>query len=150
MIEVTLIILVFVLNSIIISPSRHANKCSIAAAKIIYEAALKAGVPDYVIRWVENPSRDLTHELMTHPEMSLILATGGMGLVNAAYGSGTPAIGVGPGNVPVFIEKTADIKMAVNDILMSKTFDHGMICASEQAVIVEKSIEKEVVARFKI
>ncbi len=136
-------------NAIIISASRNAKGCSIAAAKIIYEAALAAGAPDYVIRWVETPSRDLTHELMTHPHTSLILATGGMGLVSAAYGSGTPAIGVGPGNVPVFIERTADINMAVNDILMSKSFDHGMICASEQAVVVEKVIEKAVVARFK-
>ena len=136
-------------NSIIISASRNACKCCIAAAETIYEAALEAGAPDYVIRWVEHPSRQLTRELMAHPDMSLILATGGMGLVSAAYGSGTPAIGVGPGNVPAYIEKSADIKLAVNDILMSKTFDNGMICASEQAVVVDAEIERAVIARFK-
>ena len=136
-------------NSIIICASRNASRCSIAAAKIVYEAAQAAGAPDYVIRWVEEPSRELTKELMTHPDMSLILATGGMGLVHAAYGSGTPAIGVGPGNVPVYIEKSANIRMAVNDILLSKTFDHGMICASEQAVVVDADIERPVVEQFK-
>jgi len=136
-------------NSIIICASRNAARCSIAAARIIYEAAVAAGAPDYVIRWVDDPSRELTKELMTHPDMSLILATGGMGLVHAAYGSGTPAIGVGPGNVPVYIEKSANIRMAVHDILMSKTFDNGMICASEQAVVVDAAIESEVVECFK-
>jgi acetaldehyde dehydrogenase/alcohol dehydrogenase len=136
-------------NSIIICASRNACRCSIAAARIIYEAALEAGAPEYVIRWVEEPSRELTRALMTHPDMSLILATGGMGLVNAAYASGTPAIGVGPGNVPVYIEKTADIRRAVNDILLSKTFDNGTVCASEQAVVVDSCIRSEVVARLK-
>jgi len=136
-------------NSIIISASRNACGCSVEAAKTMYEAALDAGAPDYVIRWVEKPSREMTRFLMTHPDMSLILATGGMELVHAAYGSGTPAIGVGPGNVPVYIEKSADINMAVNDILMSKTFDNGMICASEQAVVVDAAIRSDVVARFK-
>ncbi|MBN1663671.1 MAG: bifunctional acetaldehyde-CoA/alcohol dehydrogenase [Deltaproteobacteria bacterium] len=136
-------------NAIIFSPPRNASKCAIAAAEIMYEAALKAGAPDYVIRWTDVPSRDLTHALMTHPNVALILATGGMGLVQAAYSSGTPAMGVGPGNVPVYFEKSADIKCCVNDILMSKTFDNGMICASEQAVVVDRDIEKEVVRRFK-
>ncbi len=136
-------------NSIIFSLPRNAHKCATEAAKIMYEAALKAGAPDFVIRWTEAPSRDLTHALMTHPNISIILATGGMGLVQAAYSSGTPAIGVGPGNVPVYIEKSANIKSSVNDILMSKTFDNGMICASEQAVVVDREIEKEVVIRFK-
>ena len=135
-------------NSIIISASRNALNCTIEAARTVYEAALEAGAPDYVVRWIEDPSRELTGALMTHPEVSLILATGGMGLVKAAYASGTPAIGVGPGNVPVYIEKSADVNTAVNDILMSKTFDNGMICASEQAVIVDKEIEDAVVARF--
>lgn len=136
-------------NSIIFSAPRNALKCSIEAAKTIYEAALEAGAPDYCIRWVEQPSRDLTHALMTHPDVALILATGGMGLVQAAYSSGTPAIGVGPGNVPVYIEKSADIKRTVNDIIMSKTFDNGMICASEQSVVVDKDIADEVIERFK-
>ena len=137
-------------NAIVISASRNALNCSIAAARIIYEAAIEAGAPDYCIRWVEAPSRDLTRALMAHPDVSLILATGGMGLVKAAYGSGNPAIGVGPGNVPAYIHKSADIPCAVNDILTSKTFDNGMVCASEQAVIVDADIADEVAARFKI
>jgi acetaldehyde dehydrogenase/alcohol dehydrogenase len=136
-------------NTIIISGARNALKSTIAAARIIYEAALAAGAPDYCIRWVEESSREMTHTLMSHPDLSLILATGGMGMVKAAYGSGTPAIGVGPGNVPVFIEKSADIKATVNDILMSKTFDNGMVCASEQAVVVDREIRNAVMARFR-
>lgn len=135
-------------NSVIICASRNASRCSIAAAKIMYDAALAAGAPEYCVRWVDEPSRDLTKTLMSHPDLSLILATGGMGLVHAAYGSGTPAIGVGPGNVPVYIEKSADIRMAVHDIILSKTFDHGMICASEQAVVVDREIESQVVEQF--
>jgi len=135
-------------NSIIISGARDAIRSSNEAAITMYKAALGAGAPEDCIRWIEEPSRELTRALMTHPDVSLILATGGMGLVQAAYGSGTPAIGVGPGNVPVFIEKSADINMAVNDILMSKTFDNGMICASEQSVVVDARIEKAVSARF--
>ncbi len=135
-------------NAIIVSSSRNSLKCSIAAARTMYEAALAAGAPDYVIRWVEQPSRELTQALMTHPDISLILATGGMGMVKAAYASGTPAIGVGPGNVPVYIHETADIAAAVNDILLSKTFDNGVICASEQAVVVDQKIRDAVVSRF--
>jgi acetaldehyde dehydrogenase / alcohol dehydrogenase len=131
-------------NTIIISPARNAMKCTNEAARIMYDAALKAGAPDYCIRWVDNPSREMTHALMSHPDVAVILATGGMGLVQAAYGSGKPAIGVGPGNVPVFIEKSADIDMAVNDIVLSKTFDNGMICASEQSLVVEVGIKKKV------
>jgi acetaldehyde dehydrogenase/alcohol dehydrogenase len=136
-------------NTIIISAARNALKCTIEAARTIYEAALAAGAPDDCIRWVETPSRELTHTLMSHPDLSLILATGGMGMVKAAYGSGTPAIGVGPGNVPVYIEKSADINTAVNNILLSKTFDHGMVCASEQAVVVDQAIAEAVMARFR-
>ncbi|MBM4049616.1 MAG: bifunctional acetaldehyde-CoA/alcohol dehydrogenase, partial [Planctomycetes bacterium] len=135
-------------NAIVFSFSRNSLRCSIEAAKTIYEAALAAGAPDYCIRWVENPSRELTQALMTHPNISLILATGGMGLVQAAYASGTPAIGVGPGNVPAYVHETADINSAVNDILLSKTFDNGVICASEQAVLVDAKIKDAVVARF--
>jgi len=136
-------------NSIIVCASRKALRSSVEAARTVYEAALAAGAPDYVVRWVEEPSREMTQALMSHPHVSLILATGGMGLVHAAYASGTPAIGVGPGNVPVFIERSADVNTAVNDVLMSKTFDNGMICASEQAVVVDRKIEEAVVERFK-
>ncbi len=136
-------------NSIIISAARSALNSTNEAAKILYEAALAAGAPDYCIRWVETSSRELTQTLMSHPDVSLILATGGMGMVKAAYGSGTPAIGVGPGNVPVYIEKSADINAAVNDILLSKTFDNGMVCASEQAVVVDREIRAAVMARFR-
>ncbi|MDQ7822234.1 MAG: bifunctional acetaldehyde-CoA/alcohol dehydrogenase [Candidatus Eremiobacteraeota bacterium] len=131
-------------NTIIISPARNAMKCTNEAARILYEAALEAGAPDYCVRWVENPSREVTHALMSHPDVAVVLATGGTGLVHAAYGSGKPAIGVGPGNVPVFIEKTADLDQAINDIVLSKTFDNGMICASEQSLIVEASIKDKV------
>lgn len=136
-------------NTIIISAARNALKSTNEAARVIYEAALAAGAPDYCIRWVENSSRELTQTLMAHPDLSLILATGGMGMVKAAYGSGTPAIGVGPGNVPVYIEKSANVNAAVNDILLSKTFDNGMVCASEQAVVVDREIKDAVMARFR-
>jgi acetaldehyde dehydrogenase/alcohol dehydrogenase len=136
-------------NAIIISGARNALRSTIEAARVIYEAALAAGAPDYCIRWVEESSREMTHTLMSHPGLSLILATGGMGMVKAAYGSGTPAIGVGSGNVPVYIEKSADINATVNDILLSKTFDNGMVCASEQAVVVDREIRHAVVSRFR-
>lgn len=136
-------------NAIIFSIHHTAIRSGIEAAKTMYEAALAAGAPDYVIRWVEEPSREMTAALMSHPNISLILATGGMGLVHASYASGTPAIGVGPGNVPVYIERSADIPTTVNDILVSKTFDNGMICASEQSVVVDREIRDAVVARFK-
>jgi acetaldehyde dehydrogenase / alcohol dehydrogenase len=135
-------------NAIIICASKNAHRCTNEAARILYEAALAAGAPEDCVRWVETPSHELTNALMRHRGMSLILATGGMGLVKAAYGSGIPAIGVGPGNVPVYIEKSADILVAVNDVLMSKTFDNGMICASEQAVVVDAEIEAPVIERF--
>lgn len=136
-------------NTIVICGSRNALKCTNEAARIVYEAALAAGAPDYVIRWVDTPSREMTHALMTHPDMALILATGGMSLVQAAYGSGKPAIGVGPGNVPVFIDKDADIDLAVHDVILSKTFDNGMICASEQSLVVDRSIRDKVEERLK-
>lgn len=135
-------------NAVIVSPSRNALGCTLEAAKTMYDAALRAGAPDYVIRCVTEPSRELTHALMSHPEVSLILATGGMGLVQAAYSSGTPAIGVGPGNVPVYIHASADVNTAVNDVLMSKTFDNGVICASEQAVVVDEKIQEPITRRF--
>src|SRR5574340_786102 len=135
-------------NAIIVCASHNALRSTIEAARTIYEAALEAGAPDYCIRWVEQPSRELTRALMTHPKLSLILATGGMGLVQAAYSSGTPAIGVGPGNVPVYIDRSADVRTAVNDILLSKTFDNGTICASEQSLVVAAQIEHAVVERL--
>ncbi|MDR1991118.1 MAG: bifunctional acetaldehyde-CoA/alcohol dehydrogenase [Mycoplasmataceae bacterium] len=121
-------------NGLIISPHPRAKKCTISAAKIMYDAALRAGAPKNIIGWIDEPSVELSNQVMK--EADLILATGGPGMVRAAYSSGKPAIGVGPGNVPVIIASSANIRMAVSSILMSKTFDNGMICASEQSVIV--------------
>nr|WP_295970130.1 bifunctional acetaldehyde-CoA/alcohol dehydrogenase [uncultured Bacillus sp.] len=130
-------------NPIIFAFHPSAQKCSSEAAKILRDAAVKAGAPEHCIQWIESPSIEATQELMQHPGISLILATGGTGMVKAAYSSGKPAIGVGPGNVPCYIEKSATIKRAVNDLVLSKTFDNGMICASEQAVIIDKEIYEE-------
>jgi acetaldehyde dehydrogenase / alcohol dehydrogenase len=135
-------------NPIIISSHKRSIKCCQEAARICYEAALEADAPEDCIQFINEPSRDLTHALITNPKLALILATGGSSLVKAAYSSGTPALGVGPGNVPVLIEKTADIPFAVENIITSKTFDNGTICASEQAVVVEKAIAKEVRQEF--
>jgi acetaldehyde dehydrogenase / alcohol dehydrogenase len=135
-------------NPVIISPPRKARECSIETARICYEAALEAGAPENCIQWIEETSRELTKACMTDDRMALILATGGTGLVHAAYSSGTPALGVGPGNVPVFIAKSADIPFAVENIIDSKTFDNGTICASEQSVILEKAIAAQVKAEF--
>ncbi|ACL68972.1 bifunctional acetaldehyde-CoA/alcohol dehydrogenase [Halothermothrix orenii] len=131
-------------NPVIFSFHPRAMKCSIEAARILKEAAIKAGAPENCISWIEEPSIEATNYLMKHPEVDLILATGGSGMVKAAYSSGKPALGVGPGNVPCYIEKTANIKQAVSDLILSKTFDNGMICASEQAVVVDKEIAAEV------
>ena len=131
-------------NGIVFSPHPRAKNCSIHAMKIILEAAVKAGAPENIIGWIEEPDIELTQQLMGHPNISLILATGGPGLVRSAYSSGTPAIGVGPGNVPAVIEKSADLKMAVSSILTSKTFDNGTICASEQAIVCEEDVYEKV------
>ncbi|MCX6921719.1 MAG: aldehyde dehydrogenase family protein [Verrucomicrobia bacterium] len=131
-------------NPIIISPNRKAAKCSIEAARICYEAALSEDAPEDCVQWTEHSSREQTQGLMRHPKLALILATGGGGLVREAYSSGTPALGVGAGNVPVFIEKSADAAFAVSQILASKTFDNGTICASEQALVVEECLADEV------
>ena len=136
-------------NPVIFSFHPGAQKCSAEAAKIMYEAGTAEGAPEGFITWIENPSIEATNALMRHPGVSLILATGGAKLVRAAYSAGKPAIGVGPGNAPAYIEKSANIKRAVTDIIMSKTFDNGMICASEQAVIVDKEIADEVEIYFK-
>ncbi|WP_394237663.1 bifunctional acetaldehyde-CoA/alcohol dehydrogenase [Niallia oryzisoli] len=127
-------------NPIIFAFHPSAQKCSSEAARILRDAAVKAGAPENCIQWIENPSLEATTQLMHHPGVSLILATGGGGMVKSAYSSGKPALGVGPGNVPAYIEKTANIKRAVNDVVLSKTFDNGMICASEQGIIVDKEI----------
>ncbi|MGX1982116.1 acetaldehyde dehydrogenase /alcohol dehydrogenase AdhE [Thermolongibacillus altinsuensis] len=127
-------------NPIIFAFHPSAQKCSSEAARILRDAAIKAGAPEHCIQWIETPSLEATQQLMRHPSVALILATGGAGMVKAAYSSGKPALGVGPGNVPCYIEKTANIKRAVNDLILSKTFDNGMICASEQAVIIDKEI----------
>ncbi|MGW8442340.1 bifunctional acetaldehyde-CoA/alcohol dehydrogenase [Paenibacillus sp. S33] len=131
-------------NPIIFGFHPSAQSCSAEAARVLLEAAVKHGAPADCIQWIEAPSMDKTNVLMNHPDVALILATGGSGMVKAAYSCGKPALGVGPGNVPCFIEKTADIKQAVNDLILSKSFDNGMICASEQAVIIEEPIFEQV------
>ena len=135
-------------NGIIFSPHPRATKSTIEAAKIVLNAAVSAGAPENIIGWIDVPSIELSNALMKHPDIDCILATGGPGMVKAAYSSGNPALGVGPGNVSAVIDETADIKMAVSSILMSKTFDNGMICASEQSVIVVDSIYEEVKKEF--
>lgn len=136
-------------NPIIICPSKKAVNCCSETARICYEAALAAGAPEGSIQWLTTVTREQTNELMTHKDLALILATGGSGLVKSAYSSGTPTIGVGAGNVPVFIEKSADIPFSVEQIFLSKTFDNGTICASEQAIVVEKVISEAVIYEFK-
>ena len=134
-------------NGIIISPHPRAKNCTAAAAKIVLDAAVAAGAPEGIIKCIDVPSLELTNKVMQ--DADCILATGGPGMVKAAYSSGKPALGVGPGNTPVIIDDTADVKMAVNSIIHSKTFDNGMICASEQSVTVLESIYKAVKEEFK-
>ncbi|MBB2184752.1 bifunctional acetaldehyde-CoA/alcohol dehydrogenase [Lachnospiraceae bacterium MD1] len=136
-------------NPIVFGFHPSAQQCSVEAAKTLYEAAVKAGAPKNCIQWIEYPSIDATRELMNHPDVSMILATGGSGMVKQAYSCGKPALGVGPGNVPCFIEKTANLKRAVNDLVLSKSFDNGMICASEQAAIIDAPVYDEVVELMK-
>ena len=133
-------------NGIIISPHPRAKRSTIEATKIVLEAAVKAGAPENIIGWIDVPSLELTNDVMKNADV--ILATGGPGMVKAAYSSGKPALGVGAGNTPVIIDDTADIKMAVNSVIHSKTFDNGMICASEQSVTVLKDVYKEVKKEF--
>ena len=127
-------------NPIIFGFHPGAQKCSAAAAKIVLDAAVAEGAPENCIQWIEYPSIEATNALMNHPGVATVLATGGSGMVKAAYSTGKPALGVGPGNVPCYIHKSADLEQAVNDLILSKTFDNGMICASEQAAIVDKAI----------
>ena len=133
-------------NGIIISPHPRAKASTIAAAKTVLEAAVKAGAPEHIIGWIDIPSLDLTNMVMK--EADIILATGGPGMVKAAYSSGKPALGVGPGNTPAIIDSSADVTLAVNSIIHSKTFDNGMICASEQSVIVDTKVYKQVKDEF--
>ena len=133
-------------NAIIISPHPRAKNCTIEAAKIVLEAAVKAGAPEGIIGWIDVPSLELTNEVMK--DADIILATGGPGMVHAAYSSGKPALGVGAGNTPVIIDETADVKLAVNSIIHSKTFDNGMICASEQSVTVLEPLYDAVKKEF--
>ncbi len=135
-------------NGIIISPHPRAKQCTAAAALLVLKAAVAAGAPEDIIGWIDEPTIDLSNQLMRHKEIKLILATGGPGMVRAAYSSGTPAIGVGAGNTPVVIDETADQKRAIASILMSKTFDNGVICASEQAVIAVDAIYDSIRDRF--
>ncbi|ECJ2390127.1 aldehyde dehydrogenase family protein, partial [Salmonella enterica subsp. salamae] len=135
-------------NAIIFSPHPRAKEATNKAADIVLQAAIAAGAPKDLIGWIDQPSVELSNALMHHPDINLILATGGPGMVKAAYSSGKPAIGVGAGNTPVVIDETADIKRAVASVLMSKTFDNGVICASEQSVVVVDSVYDAVRARF--
>ncbi|HEY7865691.1 MAG TPA: bifunctional acetaldehyde-CoA/alcohol dehydrogenase [Psychromonas sp.] len=135
-------------NGCIVAPHPRAKECTNYAAKVVLEAAVSAGAPKDIIGWIDIPSLELTNTIMKHNDTAIILATGGPGMVKAAYSSGNPAIGVGAGNTPVIIDESADIKRAVSSILMSKTFDNGMICASEQAAIVVESKYDEFRARL--
>ena len=136
-------------NPIIFGFHPNAQKSSAAAAKVVYDAAIAAGAPENCIQWIEHPSMDATSALMNHPGVSTILATGGNAMVRAAYSCGKPALGVGAGNVPAYVEKSCNLRQAVNDIVMSKSFDNGMICASEQAAIVDSEIYDDFIAEMK-
>ena len=136
-------------NPIIFAFHPASQKSSSEAARVVRDAAVAAGAPENCIQWIEYPSIEATTALMNHPGVSLILATGGTGMVKSAYSAGKPALGVGPGNVPCYVEKSANLPRAVNDLILSKTFDNGMICASEQAVIVDREISAEFERRMK-
>lgn len=135
-------------NAIIFSPHPRAKRSTAKAAEIVLKAAVEAGAPDHIVAWIDEPSVEMSQYLMKHPEINMILATGGPGMVKAAYSSGKPAIGVGAGNTPAVIDASADIKMAVSSVLMSKTFDNGVICASEQSVIVVDAVYEQVKQEF--
>ena len=136
-------------NTIVFSPHPNAKNCILETVNIISDAAIKAGAPEDSILCITNPSIVGTNELMKHKDTNLILATGGEAMVRAAYSSGTPAIGVGPGNGPAFIDKSANVKLAIKRIIDSKTFDNGVICASEQSIVIEKSMEETVLKELK-
>ncbi|WP_152401880.1 bifunctional acetaldehyde-CoA/alcohol dehydrogenase [Paenibacillus cellulositrophicus] len=131
-------------NPIIFAFHPSAQKCSAEAARTLRDAGIAAGAPEHGVQWIETPSLEATQLLMNHPDVALVLATGGSAMVKSAYSTGKPALGVGPGNVPCFIEQSADLKQAVTDLILSKTFDNGMICASEQSVIIEEPVYDQV------
>ena len=135
-------------NAIMFSPHPRAARCTAEAARVIHEAAVAAGAPPGLIGCIGKPTAELSQRLMQHPRINLILATGGPGMVKAAYSCGKPAIGVGAGNTPAVIDELADVRMAVSSILMSKTFDNGVICASEQSVIVVRALYEAVRQEF--
>ena len=136
-------------NPIIFAFHPNAQNSSAMAAKVVYDAAIEAGAPKNCIQWIEHPSMDATTALMQHPGVSTILATGGNAMVKAAYSCGKPALGVGAGNVPAYVEKSCDLRQAINDIVMSKSFDNGMVCASEQAAIIDQEVYDEAIKLFK-
>lgn len=136
-------------NAIVFSPHPSAVNCTLEAARLMNEAAMRVGAPEGVVTCLAHPSLGATHELMHHPDISLILATGGSSLVKAAYSAGKPAIGVGPGNVPAFVERSADLREAAKNIVAGKTFDNGTICASEQSIVTENVIAEELIGYLK-
>ncbi|MDH2430827.1 bifunctional acetaldehyde-CoA/alcohol dehydrogenase [Sphaerisporangium sp. TRM90804] len=135
-------------NPIVFAFHPAAQECSAAAARVVRDAAIAAGAPEHCVQWIAEPSLDATGALMRHDGVSTILATGGNGMVRAAYSAGKPALGVGAGNVPAYVERTADLRRAVNDVVLSKSFDNGMICASEQAVIIDTAVYDAALAEF--
>ncbi|WP_181807154.1 bifunctional acetaldehyde-CoA/alcohol dehydrogenase [Streptomyces shenzhenensis] len=136
-------------NPVVFAFHPAAQHCSAEAARVVRDAAVAAGAPEHCVQWIETPSVEATGALMRHPGVSLILATGGNAMVKAAYSAGKPALGVGAGNVPAYVHRSADIRRAVNDLVLSKSFDNGMICASEQAVILDEEIYDRVLAEFR-
>ena len=136
-------------NAIIFSPHPNSIKCSNETVRLLHDAAVSTGAPRDIISCVGNATMEATNELMRHENIAVIIATGGSAMVKAAYSAGKPALGVGPGNVPAFIERTADVRQAVKDILTSKTFDNGMICASEQAIIADRPVKEAVITELK-
>lgn len=136
-------------NPIIIRPHGSAKKCTCEAARICYEAAVEAGAPEDCIQWIKRSTPEETLEMMGHKDVALVLATGSVSLVQAAYRSGNPAIGVGPGNVPVYIGQSADLAFATEQIILSKTFDYGTVCASEQSLVIKATRADELIAEFK-
>ncbi|MFC4463677.1 bifunctional acetaldehyde-CoA/alcohol dehydrogenase [Streptomyces xiangluensis] len=136
-------------NPVVFAFHPSAQRCSAEAARIVRDAAVAAGAPKHCVQWIETPSIEATGALMHHPGVSLILATGGNAMVKAAYSAGKPALGVGAGNVPAYVHKSAKLRRAVNDLVLSKSFDNGMICASEQAVILDTEIYEEALAEFR-
>ncbi|WRZ89114.1 bifunctional acetaldehyde-CoA/alcohol dehydrogenase [Streptomyces sp. NBC_01007] len=136
-------------NPIIFGFHPAAQRCSAEAARIVRDAAVRAGAPEHCVQWIEQPSKEATNALMHHPGVATILATGGNAMVRAAYSCGKPALGVGAGNVPAYIEKSADVRRAINDVVLSKTYDYGMVCASEQAVILDREIRDAAITEFR-